>query len=250
MTNQAEIVHSLSRENQESLDQNYKVLVVDDDRRLRSLLQRFLTSKQMQVEAVDSGSAMDRVLETTDVDLIVLDLMMPEEDGLSICKRLRADAVTTPIIMLTAKGSEEDRIKGLEVGADDYLPKPFNPNELIARIHSVLRRSQKDSQKMKVQISFDRFQYNVLQKNLMLNEKSISLTQLETEILAIFVDKPKMAVSTEDLAQHIQSISLEEQSISIEETIVQLQNILEEDPEEPKLLISIPSVGYMLNITV
>ena len=117
-----------------------KVLVVDDDARIRDLLRRYLTQEGFEVMVAEDGKALNRLLLRETVDIIVLDLMMPGEDGLSICRRLRAANDRTPIIMLTAKGEDVDRIVGLEVGADDYLGKPFNPRELLARVHAVLRR--------------------------------------------------------------------------------------------------------------
>ncbi len=117
-----------------------KIVVVDDDARIRDLLRRYLSQEGFEVTVAEDGRALNRLLLRDSVDLIVLDLMMPGEDGLSICRRLRAAADRTPIIMLTAKSEDVDRIVGLEVGADDYLGKPFNPRELLARIHAVLRR--------------------------------------------------------------------------------------------------------------
>src|SRR5659263_469707 len=121
-------------------NRNDKILICDDDVRIRDLLRRYLTQEGFDVLQAEDGKALTRLLLRDAVDLIVLDLMMPGEDGLSICRRLRAANDRTPIIMLTAKGEDVDRIVGLEVGADDYLAKPFNPRELLARIHAVLRR--------------------------------------------------------------------------------------------------------------
>src|SRR6478609_2584813 len=117
-----------------------KILVVDDDVRLRDLLSRYLTEQGFQVTAIADSSQLDRKLQRDPPHLVVLDLMLPGEDGLTVCRRLRGAGETVPIIMLTAKGEDVDRIVGLEMGADDYLPKPFNPRELVARIHAVLRR--------------------------------------------------------------------------------------------------------------
>src|SRR5678816_2228512 len=119
-----------------------KILLVDDDVRLRDLLSRYLTEQGFQVTAIADSSQLDRKLQRDPPHLVVLDLMLPGEDGLSVCRRLRGAGETVPIIMLTAKGEEVDRIVGLEMGADDYLPKPFNPRELVARINAVLRRRQ------------------------------------------------------------------------------------------------------------
>ncbi len=117
-----------------------KILVVDDDMRLRSLLERYLVEQGFQVRTAADGEQMNRLLERENFHLMVLDLMLPGEDGLSICRRIRQTENDMPIIMLTAKGDEVDRIIGLEMGADDYLPKPFNPRELLARAKAVLRR--------------------------------------------------------------------------------------------------------------
>ena len=118
----------------------YRILVVDDDARLRELLSRYLQEQGFAVKAVGDAPMMDRALHREHYDLIVLDLMLPGEDGLAICRRLRAAEEQIPIIMLTAKGDDVDRIVGLEMGADDYLAKPFNPRELVARIQAVMRR--------------------------------------------------------------------------------------------------------------
>ena len=120
--------------------ESYRILVVDDDVRLRDLLKRYLGEQGFNVKTVSDAAQMDRALLREHFDLMVLDLMLPGEDGLAICRRLRGTENTIPIVMLTAKGDDVDRIVGLEMGADDYLPKPFNPRELVARIHAVLRR--------------------------------------------------------------------------------------------------------------
>src|SRR5436853_5143562 len=117
-----------------------KILVVDDDVRLRDLLTRYLTEQGFQVASLTDASQLDKKLQRDPPHLVVLDLMLPGEDGLAVCRRLRGAGESVPIIMLTAKGEDIDRIVGLEMGADDYLPKPFNPRELVARIHAVLRR--------------------------------------------------------------------------------------------------------------
>ena len=125
------------------MQENYKILVVDDDMRLRALLERYLTEQGFQVRSVANAEQMDRLLTRESFHLMVLDLMLPGEDGLSICRRLRSQSNPMPIIMVTAKGEEVDRIVGLEIGADDYIAKPFSPREVCARVRTVLRRLQK-----------------------------------------------------------------------------------------------------------
>ncbi len=121
-------------------DRIERILVVDDDVRLRTLLQRFLEDKGFIVKTAHDGTQMDRLMQRELFSLIVLDFMLPVEDGVSICRRLRNSGIDTPVIMLTARGSDNDRIAGLEAGADDYVTKPFSPRELLARIKAVLRR--------------------------------------------------------------------------------------------------------------
>ena len=117
-----------------------RILLIDDDARIRELLQRYLSEQGFEVKAVADGREMAMALDRCRFDLWVLDLMLPGEDGLSILRRARVTGETAPVILLTAKGDEIDRIVGLEMGADDYLPKPFNPRELVARINAILRR--------------------------------------------------------------------------------------------------------------
>src|SRR5215467_1754118 len=117
-----------------------KILVIDDDPRLRDLLVRYLSEQGFAVQALPDAREIDKKLQRDPPHLVVLDLMLPGEDGLAVCRRLRGSGETVPVIMLTAKAEDIDRIVGLEMGADDYLPKPFNPRELVARINAVLRR--------------------------------------------------------------------------------------------------------------
>ena len=118
-----------------------RILVVDDDVRLRDLLKRYLGEQGFNVKTVSDAAQMDKALLREHFDLMVLDLMLPGEDGLAICRRLRGTENTIPIVMLTAKGDDVDRIVGLELGADDYVPKPCTPRELVARLRAILRRS-------------------------------------------------------------------------------------------------------------
>ena len=134
------------------------VVLVDDDQKLRDLTARYLKDQGLFVETVSNGAELDKILDSKKISLIVLDLMMPGESGLNICQRLRVNNVNIPIIMLTAKGDEVDRIVGLEMGADDYLPKPFNPRELLARINAILRRQDKSVAKTNNVIKFGQFE--------------------------------------------------------------------------------------------
>ena len=158
-----------------------KILMVDDDSRMRELLQRYLTEQGFDIKTVSDSKEMDTVLESDQFDLLVLDLMLPGEDGLAICRRLRAKNVVTPIIMLTARGDEVDRIIGLEMGADDYLPKPFNPRELLARINAVMRRHEHSpesgNEKTQEVFSFGEFVFDAANRSLSKDSESITITR-------------------------------------------------------------------------
>ena len=179
---------------------NDKILIVDDDARLRDLLRRYLTQEGFEVLQAEDGQTLNRVLLRDSVDLIVLDLMMPGEDGLSICRRLRAANDRTPIIMLTAKGEDVDRIVGLEVGADDYLGKPFNPRELLARIHAVLRRrptpEAPGSPASDAEIvSFGPFTFDMGTRTLRRANEDLLLTTGEFAMLKALVRHPRQPLS-------------------------------------------------------
>ena len=158
-----------------------RILVVDDDQRLRDLLVKYLSGEGYDVKAVPDARGMDKQLGRERYDLVVLDLMLPGEDGLAICRRLRSQQLSPAIIMLTAKGDDVDRIVGLEMGADDYLPKPFNPRELLARINAVLRRRAPAGPPGAPAAGgelhrFGRFEFNLATRSLTREGKSVPLT--------------------------------------------------------------------------
>jgi two-component system phosphate regulon response regulator OmpR len=168
-----------------------KIMVVDDDVRLRDLLRRYLTEQGFNVTTAESAPAMNKLWLRERYDLLVLDLMLPGEDGLSICRRLRGAGDQTPIIMLTAKGEDVDRIVGLEMGADDYLPKPFNPRELVARIGAVLRRKGPDEipgapSETPASFEFGQFVLDLATRTLKKNGETVPLTTGEFSVLKVF----------------------------------------------------------------
>ena len=183
-----------------------KILILDDDARIRDLLRRYLAQEGFDVILAEDSKALNRIMLRDAVDLIVLDLMMPSEAGLSICRRLRAANDRTPIIMLTAKGEDVDRIVGLEVGADDYLAKPFNPRELLARIHAVLRRRPTaevpgaPSSDQEV-VTFGPFSFDMGLRTLHKNGDELPLTTGEFAMLKTLVRHPRQPLSREKLAQ-------------------------------------------------
>jgi len=211
-----------------------RIVVVDDDARIRDLLRRYLTQEGFEVLLAEDAKALNRLLTRETIDLIVLDLMLPGEDGLSICRRLRAANDVTPIIMLTAKVEDVDRIVGLEVGADDYLPKPFNPRELLARIHAVLRRRPameapgapaKEAQT----VTFGPFEFDLSLRRLTKDGEQIALTTGEFSMLKALA----------------RGREFEPFDRSLDVQISRLRKMIEPDPSQPRYIQTVWGVGYV-----
>ena len=227
-----------------------KILVVDDDSRIRELLRRYLSQEGFEVTLAEDGKALNRVLLREAADLIVLDLMMPGEDGLSICRRLRAANDRTPIIMLTAKDEDVDRIVGLEVGADDYLGKPFNPRELLARIHAVLRRRpapeapgapSTDSEVA----TFGPYVFDLSARKLLRDGKDVPLTTGEFAMLKALVRHPRQPLSREKLAQLARGREFEPFDRSLDVQVSRLRKLIELDASSPRFIQTVWGVGYV-----
>ena len=227
-----------------------KIIVMDDDVRIRDLLRRYLTQEGFEVIAAENAEALSRALTRSSVDLIVLDLMMPGEDGMSVCRRLRGAGDRTPIIMLTAKGEDEDRIAGLELGADDYLPKPFNPRELLARIQAVLRRRplQEAPGAPAVDnelVTFGPFQFDLAARTLHKNGDEVMLTTGEFAMLKALVRHPRQPLSREKLAQLSRGRPFEPFDRSLDVQISRLRKQIEQDVTVPRYIQTVWGVGYV-----
>jgi two-component system phosphate regulon response regulator OmpR len=225
------------------------LLVIDDDLRLRDLLERYLAQQGFRVRGAGNAASMRRELAAHHVDLIVLDLMLPDADGLDLCRKLRAEGVETPIIMLTAKGDDVDRIVGLEIGADDYLPKPCNPRELVARIRAVLRRRPKPTvgapQSELAAIRFGRFAFDPATRQLLDGETPVKLTSGEFAVLAALVAHPFQTLSRERLIALARGREHEAFDRSIDVMVSRLRRFLEDDPRQPRWLQTVWGEGYV-----
>ncbi|MBI4984334.1 MAG: two-component system response regulator OmpR [Rhodocyclales bacterium] len=232
------------------IENRHKILIVDDDLRLRQLLERYLAGQGFTVKAVDGASAMDKALARELYDLIVLDLMMPGEDGLAICRRLRGAQNDVAIIMLTAKGDEVDRIVGLELGADDYLPKPFNPRELVARIHAVLRRQTTPPPPgapaaTEGVISFGGVAIDLATRELRRDGIVTPLTTGEFALLKILVTHPRQPMSRDKLMELARGREYDVFDRSIDVRISRLRKLVEEDPSKPRHIQTVWGFGYV-----
>lgn len=226
-----------------------KIIVVDDDLRLRALLERYLVEQGYQVRSVGNYEQMQRLMEREHFHLVVLDLMLPGEDGLSICRKLRQQNNDVPIIMLTAKGDEVDRIIGLEMGADDYLPKPFNPRELLARIRAVLRRKSKDlpgapSQEETV-IRFGPFTFNLATREMRKGDQPLPLTSGEYAVLKVLVSHPREPLSRDKLMNQARGRDYSAMERSIDVQVSRLRRMLEDDATNPRYIQTVWGLGYV-----
>jgi len=230
-----------------------RILVVDDDLRLRELLNRYLTEQGFAVKAVGDSAQMDRALNREHFDLMVLDLMLPGEDGLSICRRLRSASTDTtsdmPIIMLTAKGDEVDRIVGLEMGADDYLPKPFNPRELVARIAAVLRRKPASPPGAPAtdeeSVTFGSVTVNLATRSMTRGSEDQPLTTGEFAVLKALLQHPRQPLSRDKLMELARGREYEVFDRSIDVQISRLRKLVEDDPAKPRYLQTVWGFGYV-----
>lgn len=230
------------------------ILVVDDHREIRELVSRALTKEGFRVSVAADGKAMRKVLADGQIDLILLDLMLPGEDGLALCRGLRAES-NIPIIMLTAKGEEVDRVIGLEMGADDYLAKPFGSRELIARIRAVLRRSRMEAsgehrRKPKL-FRFDRWALNAEARELLRDDGvTMPLSTGEYDLLLALVERPQRVLNRDQLLDLARGRSAAALDRSIDTQVSRLRKKIEADPGDPKIIQTVWGGGYIFTPAV
>ncbi|WP_445401623.1 response regulator [Zobellella sp. An-6] len=233
------------------MNKGRQLLVVDDHGEIRDLLKRFLEQHGYQVQGVRDGREMRQYLERHAVDLLILDLMLPGDDGLTLCRELRGQGNNVPIIMLTAMGEDTDRIVGLEMGADDYLPKPFNPRELLARIKAVLRRHPEPGQTPAAEepkkIRFNHWTLDLARREL-IDDKgvTISLSTAEFDLLRVFIRHPNRVLSRDQLLDLARGREAQAFDRAIDTLVSRLRRKLEPDSRNPQLIKTIWGGGYML----
>ena len=217
-----------------------KALLIDDDQKLGDLLKNYLKSYDIDLSAInDPRNAIDTI-NHLDPDLLILDIMMPHINGFELCKMIREES-DTPIIILSARGESDDKVKGIDLGADDYLSKPFEARELVARIHSLLRRTQKDLAVRSDQI----FQVDQQRLEVSLDGNVLDLTTIEFELMDLFIKNPGVIFTRDEIIKEIKGIDAHLFSRSIDILISRLRHKIEDDPKEPKLIKTIWGKGYM-----
>ena len=224
------------------------LLIVDDDERIRSLLQQFLVQSDYLVSTAEDAKQARTLLSAIEFDLIILDVMMPGQDGISFTAELRTLQNNTPILLLTARGETEDRIKGLEAGADDYLPKPFEPKEILLRINAILRRMPdlKEDQMMPKTLSLGHLKYDVARNELWEGENQIRLTTTESQLMKIFTSALGEPISRVDLVTSLGRDVSSAQDRAIDVQITRLRRKIEVNPGQPRYLQTVRGAGYML----
>ena len=215
------------------------ILVVDDDEGIRSLVKKYLNENNFLVSTADSAESASKKIEIIEFDLIILDIMMPGKSGLEFIKENKKN-LGTPIILLTAKGEASERVKGLEVGADDYLPKPFEPKELILRIKNILNKTQIDAKKRMV--SFGNIEINLNKHLIIKNNEEFKINSTEKTILEVMINSPGKTFSREEIG----SIIKLDKERSIDVVITRLRKKIEIDPKNPKYLQTLRGEGYVL----
>ncbi|MEQ5838572.1 two-component system response regulator OmpR [Paraburkholderia acidicola] len=230
-------------------DTPVQVLLVDDDTELRDLLRTFFQQRGIEFSVLHDGAHLQRRLERERPSIIVLDLMMPNVDGLTALKQLRAGGDTIPVIMLTARAEGIDRVVGLELGADDYLGKPFMPQELLARIHAVLRRQRREPEPRSPgsndPVRFGRFRVDFGVRTLFRDGKAIKLTGSEYALLEVLVRHPREALSRAKLLDMLHGPYAELTERGIDVPIWRLRRLLEDNPSQPRLIQTLRGIGYM-----
>jgi two-component system phosphate regulon response regulator OmpR len=232
------------------------ILVVDDDPALRDLLAEYLTLNGLTVETVGDGAAMRRALASNMPGAIVLDLMLPGEDGLSLARELRTHATyaDVPILMLSARGEEIDRVVGLEVGADDYLAKPFSPRELLARLRALLRRARANADpaaanddRPATQRRFGPFVLDLAAHRLLRDGAEVRLTSAEFELLRVFTERPNRVLSRDNLVDLLKGYERDPFDRSIDVRVTRLRRKIETDLAAPAYVRTIRGEGYLFN---
>jgi two-component system phosphate regulon response regulator OmpR len=226
-----------------------RILVIDDDAELRTLLLRYLGEHAFDVRVAADAEQADRLLGRESFDLMVLDLMLPGEDGLSICKRLRAQGEALPIIMLTARGDPVDRIVGLEIGADDYVAKPFSPRELLARIQAMLRRQSmlgaRPASAGAGVVRFGDLELNLTTQVLTRDAVPVELTSSEFALLRAFVGNPGRPLSRERLMDLAHGRGHDATDRSVDVQVLRLRRLIEPDPAKPQYIKTVWGTGYV-----
>lgn len=224
-------------------DDGIRILMIEDDQRLAQMLRDYLKQAGMTVAVADDAARGLAHLEKQPYDMVLLDLMLPDADGLDVCKEIRAKNRALPIIMVTARGDTMDRVVGLELGADDYLPKPFEPRELLARIRAVMRR--RGSDESPDTLRFGRLELDKAARQVRLADKPVTLTARQFDLLFVLAERPGRVLSRDQLITLVSGDTSESMDRAIDVHVAKIRAAIEDDPPNPKRLITVRGAGYV-----
>lgn len=221
-----------------------RILLIEDDSRLAGMLQTYLGENGFEVErSSDAAGGLD-LARRSSFDALILDIMLPDLDGFEVCRRIRADS-DLPIIMLTARGDPTDRIVGLEIGADDYVPKPFEPRELLARVRAVLRRGRRTTDASEGSLAFGRLRIDLDRREATVDERPVEITSYQFEILRILAENAGRVLSRDALMEQLRGGELGAFDRSIDVHVSRLRAAIEDDPKNPKRIVTVRGFGYV-----
>lgn len=221
-----------------------RVLMIEDDKALAAMVSEYLGKRGIQIVSKPSAKEGIRLIHQNRFDALVLDVMLPDLDGFEVCRQVRAES-DIPILMLTARGDETDRIVGLELGADDYLPKPFNPRELLARLRAILRRRETGGTKRSPSLRFGRLEIDRDARLVRLEGEERLLTSYQFDLLCALALNAGRVMSREALMDCVRGEELDAFDRSIDVHISRIRAALEEDPKHPRRIITIRGTGYV-----
>jgi DNA-binding response OmpR family regulator len=220
-----------------------KILIIEDEEAILLALEDNLRLEEYAVESAKDGEQGLSMVQEGKFDLIILDIMLPRMDGFDVCKQLRQDGILTPILMLTAKSQEIDKVLGLELGADDYVTKPFSPRELLARVKALLRRS-KQVQQGTDEISFGDVEVDFKKYEMKKAGSPVNMTALEFSLLHFLVQNKGQVVSRDAILDEVWGRDIYIQPRTVDKHIAELRKKIEDDPTVPKYILGVRSVGY------
>jgi DNA-binding response OmpR family regulator len=227
-----------------AVHQGMRVLVVDDEPMVREVLERYLRRGGFVAETVGDGEAALAAFDSSRPDLVLLDLMLPKVDGFSVFRSIRARG-PTPVIMLTARAEEIERIAGLELGADDYVAKPFSPREVVARVQAVLRRGAAASHATATEkLSFNGLEVDGPSREVRIGDSVVALTPKEFDLLHLMASSPRTVFTRSQLLEHVWDLAFEGDPSTVTVHIRRLREKIEVDPANPCRLVTVWGVGY------
>jgi DNA-binding response OmpR family regulator len=231
---------------EENIMLNNIILIVDDDEKIIELLKAYFSKEHFTVVTAGDGVQGLTAIKKNKPDIVLLDLMLPGMDGFEVLKQTRKAGINTPVIMLTAKGEESDKLVGLEIGADDYIAKPFSPKEVVARVRAVLRRVKGAEEAAPKELRVGKLVIDQKRHEITLDGKAVEFTPIEFKILELLCRNAGQVLSRLQIVQKVQGYEFEGYERTVDAHIKNIRKKIEADPQKPKFLLTVYGVGYKI----